>query len=71
MSYPSDDIQRVMELHTEGHSACAIERWTGIARNEVRRIIGVEKNRPPPQATNELSVRQRSMLLNWPRPSVG
>ena len=71
MSHPYDTIQRVRELADEGHSHCNIERWTDIPRNEVRRILGKEKNRPPPLATNELSTRQRTMLLNWKRPLLG
>ena len=35
MSLPIDDFRRVYELHAEGFSACAIEKYTGVSRCEI------------------------------------
>lgn len=63
MSLPIDDFRRVYELHAEGFSACAIERYTGVSRTEVRRILKLDKSGPLPVVNDDLSVRERQRLL--------
>ncbi len=60
MSFPADDIRLVHEMAHAGHNQCAIERYTGISRNDVRRILGTRKI---PPTNGALSVRQRQQLL--------
>ena len=66
MSLPIDDFRRVYELHAEGFSACAIEKYTGVSRCEIRRILRLDKQGPIPLANDDLSVRERQALLQWP-----
>jgi len=64
VSYAADTIARARELSIEGFNDCAIERYTDIPRNEVRRILGRDDSRLEPKTNDDLSVRQRQQLLN-------
>lgn len=65
MAYPADDFKLVKELHEQDESFCEISRRTGIARSEVRRILGFDTSQRPPRKNGNLSVRERQALLNW------
>jgi len=65
MSLPADNFNQVRELHNQGLSQCAIERYTGVPRAQVRRILGLDPGWSAPVKSNELSIRQRQYLLSW------
>ena len=62
MSFSADDFARVKELEAQGMSRSEIERYTGISRHQVARILG-SSDEQPPVVNDDLSVRQKQRLL--------
>ena len=61
LSFPQDDLTRVLELSRQGLNHSEIELHTSIERNSIRRILGRDKR--PVEVNEELSVRERQRLL--------